>query len=181
MYQTKKISYFLSKKDKVPDLQRSNLIYEFTCPGCNEFYIGKTERNLNTRLKEHLDPAKSAISKHLTDCDNANYLININNLYHNVFDSDSQTGDSPHHSFTNITQNNTRILLSLKFSNSNLLLFLEALHIKLKKPELNSGLKASKVVSCLSVKHHTCKYISCNFIHFSAVYVIFLFACVFKI
>ena len=107
-------------------------------------YIGKTERNLNTRLKEHLDRAKSAISKHLTDCDNANYLININNLYDNVFDSDSQTGDSPHYSFTNIIQNNTRILHSLKFSNSNLLLFLEALHIKFKKPELNSGLKASK-------------------------------------
>ena len=34
--------------------------------------------------------------------------------------------------------------LNLKFSNSNLLLFLEALHIKFKKPELNSGLKASK-------------------------------------
>ena len=110
----------------------------------NDAYIGKTERNLNTRLKEHLDPAKSAISKHLTDCDNANYLININNLYDNVFDSDSQTGDSPHYSFTNIIQNNTRILHSLKFSNSNLLLFLEALHIIFKKPELNSGLKASK-------------------------------------
>ena len=38
----------------------------------------------------------------------------------------------------------TRILHSLKFSNSNLLLFLEALHIKFKRPELNSGLKASK-------------------------------------
>ena len=120
------------------------MIYEFTCPGCNESYIGKTERNLHTRLKEHLDPAKSAISKHLTDCDNADYLINFNNLYDNVFDSDSHTGDSPHYSFTNIIQNNTRILHSLKFSNSNLLLFLEALHIKFKKPELNSGLKASK-------------------------------------
>ena len=40
--------------------------------------------------------------------------------------------------------NNKRILHSLKFSNSNLLLFLEALHIKFKKTELNSGLKASK-------------------------------------
>ena len=104
-------------------------------------YIGKTERNLNTRLKEHLDPAKSAISKHLTDCDNANYLIGISNLYDNVF---VQTGDSPHYSFTNIIQNSTRILHSLKFSNSNLLPFLEVLHIKFKKPELNSGLKASK-------------------------------------
>ena len=52
------------------------------------------ERNLNTRLKEHLDSEKSAISKHLTDCDNANYLININNLYDNVLDSDSHTGEA---------------------------------------------------------------------------------------
>ena len=66
LYQTKKISYFLPKKDKVPDLQRSDLIYEFTCPGCNEPYKGKTESNLNKRLKEHLDPAKSAISKTVT-------------------------------------------------------------------------------------------------------------------
>ena len=51
LYQTKKVAYFLSKKDKVPDLQRSNLIYKFTCPGCNESYIGKTETNLNTSLK----------------------------------------------------------------------------------------------------------------------------------
>ena len=29
--------------------------------------MGKTERNLPTRLSEHSDPLKSAISKHLTD------------------------------------------------------------------------------------------------------------------
>ena len=56
--QTKKISYYLPKKDKVPDLQQSNLIYKFTCPGCNESYIGKTERNLNTRLKEQFGSGK---------------------------------------------------------------------------------------------------------------------------
>ena len=38
----------------------------------------------------------------------------------------------------------TQEFFTLKFSNSNLLLFLEAFHIKFKKPELNSGLKASK-------------------------------------
>ena len=38
----------------------------------------------------------------------------------------------------------TQEFFTLKFSNSNLLLFPEALHIKFKKTELNSGLKASK-------------------------------------
>ena len=59
---TKKISYFLPKKmTKFPNSLRSNIVYEFTCPGCNSSYIGKTERNLATRLSEHSDPQKSSI------------------------------------------------------------------------------------------------------------------------
>ena len=56
IYDTKKISYFLPKKDKIPNASRSNIVYEFTCPGCNSSYVGKTERNLATRLSEHSDP-----------------------------------------------------------------------------------------------------------------------------
>ena len=59
------------------------------------------------------------------------------------FNSDIHQPDT---SFTHLDllRTNTKILHSLQNNNSNLLLFLEALHIKLKKPELNSGLKASK-------------------------------------
>ena len=32
---TNKISYFISKKDRIPDFFRSNLVYQLTCPGCN--------------------------------------------------------------------------------------------------------------------------------------------------
>ena len=42
IYDTKKISYFLPKKDKIPNTSCSNLVYEFTCPGCNSSYTGKT-------------------------------------------------------------------------------------------------------------------------------------------
>ena len=134
---------FLGKKDKIPDLSRSNLVYQFTCPGCSKAYIGKTERNLATRLSEHSDPLKSAISKHLTDCEHANFILDLNNLYDNLNNSDIHQPDT---SFTHLDllRTNTKILHSLQNNNSNLLLFLEALHIKLKKPELNSGLKASK-------------------------------------
>ena len=52
---------------------RSNLVYEFTCPGCNSSYIGKTERNLATRLSEHSDPQKRSIAKHLSEYEHANY------------------------------------------------------------------------------------------------------------
>ena len=42
VYQTKKVSYFLSNKDKIPDVSRNSIIYEITCPGCNRRYVGKT-------------------------------------------------------------------------------------------------------------------------------------------
>ena len=38
IYNTKKISYFVSNKDSVPNLSRSNLVYQFTCTGCNSKY-----------------------------------------------------------------------------------------------------------------------------------------------
>ena len=77
----KLISYFLPKKDKIPNPSRSNIIvYEFTCPGCNSSYVGKTERNLATRLSEHSDPQKSSISKHLLECEHANYITSLTTL-----------------------------------------------------------------------------------------------------
>ena len=139
------MSYFLCKKDKIPDLSRSiNLVYEFTCPGCSKAYIGKTERNLATRLSEHSDPSKSAISKHLTDCEHANFIVDLNNLYDNLNNSDIHQPDTSFTHLDLLRTNNTKIFQSLQDNNSSLLLFLEALHIKFKKPELNSGLKASK-------------------------------------
>ena len=68
--------------------------------------------------------------------------IDLNNLYDNLNNSDIHQPDT---SFTHfdLLRTNTKILHSLQ-NNSNLLLFPEALHIKFKKPELNSGLKASK-------------------------------------
>ena len=137
IYQTKKISYFLPKKDKIPTLSLSNLIYEFTCSGCYILYIGETEQNLSTRTAEHLDPQKSTVFKHLIDCDDANCLLNVNNLFGNKHDSGSS------YSCAELMPNNTKILQSLNHTNSNLL-FLEAMHIKFIYRKPNSGLKASK-------------------------------------
>ena len=33
-YDTKRISFFVSSKDKLPPLSCSNLVYEVSCPGC---------------------------------------------------------------------------------------------------------------------------------------------------
>ena len=36
----KKVSYFLSKKDKIPDLERNDLVYEFSSSAyCSEILI----------------------------------------------------------------------------------------------------------------------------------------------
>ena len=130
-YDTKKVSYF----------SRSNIVYEFTCPGCNSSYVGKTERNLATRLSEHSDPLKSSISKHLPECEHANFILHLNHVFDNlndINDSDADKPDTPL-SLHNLIQINTKILHTLK---SNLLLFLEALYIKYRKPLLNNRLKA---------------------------------------
>ena len=70
-------------------------------------------------------------------------ILDLNNLYDNLNNSYIHQPDT---SFTplDLLRTNTKILHSLQNTNSNFLLFLEALHIKFKKPRLNSGLKASK-------------------------------------
>jgi predicted RNA-binding Zn-ribbon protein involved in translation (DUF1610 family) len=52
IYDTKQFSYFVSNKDKLPPLSRSNLVYKIACPGCGKTYIGMTQRCLSVRLKE---------------------------------------------------------------------------------------------------------------------------------
>jgi hypothetical protein len=39
IYDTKKLSYFVSIKDKLPLLSRTNIVYKVACPGCGETYI----------------------------------------------------------------------------------------------------------------------------------------------
>ena len=95
IYDTKKMSYFLPKKDKIPNTSRSNLVYKFTCPGCNSSYIGKTERNLATRLSEHSHPQKSSIAKHLSECEHANYILNLNHILVSLNDINDKDTNKP--------------------------------------------------------------------------------------
>ena len=48
-----KMSYYCNAKDRIPDYLKSHVVYEFSCPACNAGYIGKTDRNLGTWIKEH--------------------------------------------------------------------------------------------------------------------------------
>ena len=58
-----------SNKDKIPTEKKSG-IYKINCKECQKSYIGKTKRNLETRVKEHIcnvkykDIEKSAVEYH---------------------------------------------------------------------------------------------------------------------
>ena len=117
-----KISFFTNMKGKLNKLSKSNVVYQFSCPGCESSYIGKTDRTLFERTKEHVTRA------------NVKNQFSINNLIPN---------DVNTHEFRlNLVLQNTRI--TDESNNWNVLLFKEAYHIKGKCPVLNNGVKASR-------------------------------------
>ena len=40
-------------KDRVPDDDRSNVVYKISCRDCDASYVGETKRALKTRVSEH--------------------------------------------------------------------------------------------------------------------------------
>jgi hypothetical protein len=72
-----------NSKDKLPSSCQSHVVYKFTW-SCGSHYIGKTERRLLTRIKEHIpqwlltnknssrnNPPQSNITRHLLICPHA--------------------------------------------------------------------------------------------------------------
>ena len=121
-------------KDKLNKLSKSHVVYNFSCPGCESSYIGKTERPLFGRTKEHVARADSAIKGNLDNCLNVEHLFSINNLILN---------DVNTHEFRlNFVRQNTRIID--QSNNWNVLLLKEVYHIKGRCPILNNSVKASR-------------------------------------
>ena len=135
-YSVTKTSFFTNTKDKLNKLSKSNVVYQFSCPGCESSYIGKTERTLFERTKEHIIRADSAIEVHLNNCSNVEHLFSINNLILNDINT--------HEFRLNLVRHNTRI--SDQSNNWDVLLFKEADHIKEKCPILNNGVKACRKI-----------------------------------
>ena len=146
---TTKLCFFTSTKDKTPPLCKSDVVYEFTCPGCNCSYIGKTNRTLFTRTQEHaLTDKESAIYKHLRQCDNIQHIQGLYNLPDIFSNKTGPPFTTTKEFFTETVRSNTKIIDS--DDNWNLLLYKEAYHIKRSSPSLNTGLKASRELCLFS-------------------------------
>ena len=141
LYKTTKMSYYCNAKDRIPDYLKSHVVYEFSCPACNACYIGKTNRNLGTRIKEHCGLDKnSSVFNHLAECNFYRYTLTFHNF---PCDGDATLTiqDILGH-IRSIVTYNMRIIG--KSENWTELCFFESLNIKWKKSSLNNGIKAIK-------------------------------------
>ena len=137
LFDSKKISFYCSNKDMIPKQQRNDVVYELTCPGCGEKYIGKTETNVATRIAQHCKRVDQPMNQHYSNCEPFKDMYRLLNVGSN------DVADSRHTEFMlSNTIGNYRILYS--HHNWSQLLFLEAYAIKRFKPSLNVGLKASR-------------------------------------
>ena len=80
IWTTTKISDFCSIKDKLPNEQKNQIIYNITCPACGEKYVGKTECCFKTRMDEHGTRAEQPMFQHLLNCSAFSYLMHLHDM-----------------------------------------------------------------------------------------------------
>ncbi len=75
-----KVGKLFPFKDNIKEKHTQSLVvYRLTCETCKQTYIGKTERILSHRIKEHLNPKKdSAIQTHLQE--NPTHVFDPDNI-----------------------------------------------------------------------------------------------------
>ena len=134
-FQSKKLSFLTSNKDRIPALSCSNVVYQYHCPGCSQSYIGKTEATLFNRTKEHgWTDKKSAVFKHFDQCSAWKHIVDL-------FEIDGGQVDVKELQIHHVREN-TKIIK--RATNWLKLAFLESLAIKEHKPELNTGVRSCK-------------------------------------
>ena len=81
IFDTCKLSSFFSAKDSLPVSYLSNLVYKFTCGGCEATYIGETAKCFQVRANEHLHTDKnSAVYKHLRSHPHCRQQCSVDNF-----------------------------------------------------------------------------------------------------
>ena len=99
-----------------------------------------TKRCLSVRLKEHpTQLTTSAIGKHLSDCEHAQYLASLQNHYSLLNDIPLPSDNVPTPIENLLVFNNVRILHLTSSTSYNIFAFLEALLIKYNNPQLKTA------------------------------------------
>ena len=80
IYTTSKLIDFCSVKDKIPDQQKSNVIYNINCPGCGDNYIGKTDCCFGKRMHEQGNKPDQPMFLHLQKCEQFQFITSLNAL-----------------------------------------------------------------------------------------------------
>ena len=130
---------FCPTKYRIRWNQKANVVYIIQCPGCHNDYIGKTDRNLITRLSEHRKKGSQLIFQHFRSCKEFNYKLNLSGLAY-IF-LDTRTVDHMEHVYNNEIDN-CKVLDPCH--NWAKLQYFEGYYIKTKSPVINVGLKSSK-------------------------------------
>ena len=130
---------FSSVKDKIPNHQKSNVMYTIKCPECGGDYVEKTNRCVITRLNEHSDRLDQPMFQHPQHCEKFLETMTLYQLPD--IDADVSTVNLKAHIASAVSDN-------WKILGSNInwiqLCFLESYYIKQLKPKINDRLKASK-------------------------------------
>ena len=131
------MSDFVSVKDPIPYGQKNNVIYQIQCPGCNEFYIGKTNCCVEKRMHEHAEKYDQPMFQHFEQCDWFQQSIALLNLP----DIDRYNEPiCPRSHYVSAVLDNYKVL---KTNHNNTQLALsETYFIRKYKPNINDGLKA---------------------------------------
>ena len=133
--ETTKMSFYTSNKDRTPYLNNSRVVYEYTCPGCADTYVGKTNNTLWNRTGQHAWTQKdSSIHKHFKKCEHWKELVGFMAI-------GGVEVDIKEHQILAVRENTKVIQRDRNYLKLD---FLESLEIKHRNPELNKGLKACK-------------------------------------
>ncbi len=116
-----------------PSTPSSNIV---ELSGCNSNYVGKTDRCLYTRIKEHSFQDSSEIYNHVISCNDFNFIKNLleATLYHKEGNVKCL--------LTDFIFTDTKIIDKSK--HWSLILLQEPIAINRMKPSLSHGTKASK-------------------------------------
>ena len=95
--------YYCIVKDKIPILQRFSFIYQITCPGSLERYVGKVDC-VYIRMDEHCRKLDQLMHKHLKNC---SYFQKLGHLYSLLCDSKIVDIDLKEHSIDAVLKNPT--------------------------------------------------------------------------